>query len=245
VQLPVTGTYTIVVDVSQGRSGSYTLILSADTSGALAIDSATPMEFTRIGQNGRYTFTGEAGKTYSWALTNMTTTPGGGQVGITMIKPDGTTFVSGYNCVAFSPTAGNCDISALPVGGTYTIVVDPLGTIVTGFDAWLTKTVEGGELVVNGATATYSTAAPAQNARYTISGTTGQTLRLVFAGNTVPASTLYVFKPDGGVLASRGTGGIASGTLDLPTLPLTGTYTVIVFVDGRTTGSINVQLQTR
>jgi hypothetical protein len=30
-----------------------------------------------------------------------------------------------------------------------------------------------------------------------------------------------------------------------PTLPLTGTYTVIVFVDGRTTGGINVQLQTR
>src|SRR5439155_5475245 len=120
------------------------LNFSIDNSGVLALDAATHMDFTRIGQNGRYTFAGEAGQTYSVALTNMTTNPSGGQVGISFVKPDGTTFTSGYNCVAFSATAGNCDISALPVSGTYTVVVDPAGTIAAAsFDAWLTKTVDG------------------------------------------------------------------------------------------------------
>jgi hypothetical protein len=81
-----------------------------------------------------------------------------------------------------------------------------------------------------------------QNGRLAFAGTAGQTLALQIAGqSTVPSSrTVYytVYKPDGSMLNSFSA--TSSGTLNMPSLPNTGTY--VVFVDPVNGESISSQV---
>ncbi|WP_218623214.1 hypothetical protein, partial [Xanthomonas oryzae] len=69
-----------------------------------------------------------------------------------------------------------------------------------------------------------------QNGRLSFAGTAGQTLAVQVAGQTtVPSgrTTYYtVYAPDGTALASSGT--TSATTLNLASLPTTGTYTMFV-----------------
>ncbi|MES2353170.1 MAG: IPT/TIG domain-containing protein [Pseudomonadota bacterium] len=243
--LPMDGLYTVLVTPNTASAVNATLSLSQDFSASLTVDGpATPFSSTRAGQNGRYTFSGQAGQGYSLALPNMVTSPAGGSVNITLLKSDGTVLNNSYYCTAFSATSGTCDISPLPANGTYTIVLDPAGIITTTFDIWLTRNVNAGVLPMNGTAVTYNTTKPGQNGYYTFSGTAGQNLSVVFSGNTIPSGTLYIWKVDGTAVASRFFNGTVSGSLDIPPLPANDNYMLMIFVDGVSTGSINLTLKT-
>jgi subtilisin family serine protease len=124
--LPVSGTYTIVVDPQSTSTGSATLTLHhvpPDVSGSLPMGGAAlPVDVSTPGQNATLTFTGAAGATVTLGLTEVTigTSSCCGSL-VSVRRPDGTTLVGG----TFFGTSGKTLTMALPVGGTYRVFVDP------------------------------------------------------------------------------------------------------------------------
>lgn len=121
--LPVTGTYTILVDPVSFATGNLTLNLydvPADTTGtvtiggaAVAVSPGTP------GQNGTLTFSGTANQQVTVRMTGNTL----GNLTVKLLKPDGTQLTSTTSVLS----SFNLATQTLPTTGTYTIVVDPPG----------------------------------------------------------------------------------------------------------------------
>ena len=99
--MPVTGTYTVLVDPGGTATGSVTLQLNtfSDLSGTITIGTPLTVTTTGIGQNARYTFSGTAGQQISLTLTNSTYT-GCIALATSILKPDGTTLGSTSICGA-------------------------------------------------------------------------------------------------------------------------------------------------
>lgn len=235
--LPVTGTYTILLDPIRAGTGSMRFDLydvSADFSGTITIGgNAVTVPISVAGQNGRLTFTGTQNQRISLTVTNVVTI---GNATITILKPDGTTQASGTAGLG----GGFIDTTTLPVTGTYTVVVDPLGAntgsldvrlyAVTDFTASITPTTAGTNITVPLTT-------PGQNGLVTFSGTSGQRISMIVGAG--PLGTVTLKKPDGTTLASQSITVLAL-FMDAQTLPTTGTYTI--FVDPLNAGTGNVPL---
>ncbi len=235
--LPVTGTYTIVIDPASTYTGSMTLTLSAEQTGTITIGSAAvPITISRVGQNARYSFTGTAGQTVSLGMTSVTIP----QSNVSMYKPDGSVFIAP---TSISTSGGALDSQVLPVTGTYAILVDPSGTYTGNMTLTLYGTPDvTGTITIDGATVTPTLTVPGQRARYTFSGTAGQWVNLGLTAVTISSSAVSLLKPDGTTLVSTtiGTGG---GSLDPTTaLPTTGTYTIVVDPTGLATGNMTLTL---
>ncbi|MBL8496009.1 MAG: IPT/TIG domain-containing protein, partial [Rhodocyclaceae bacterium] len=125
--LPANGTYTLVVVPGSGTSVNATYAVSGELTGPIAIDGA-PVSFstTRIGQNGRYSFSGAVGQKLGLGISALSTTPSGGTVAVTVYAPDNVTVL--MSCGSYSATGGNCNLPALPSTGTYTVQVNPSTT---------------------------------------------------------------------------------------------------------------------
>ena len=78
------------------------------------------ISITTPGQNGRVTFTGQAGRPVSIAFSSITVPVSF----VSILKPDGTPLVANQFVNAFPRT-----ITATPTAdGVYTVVIDPQGT---------------------------------------------------------------------------------------------------------------------
>ncbi len=86
-------------------------------------------------QNGRYTFSGNAGDLLSLGVTALTTTPSGVYVNFYVYKPDGSSLWSSY---MYSPSSTSWQLPQLPTTGTYTLSVWPTGTAAASFTLQLT-----------------------------------------------------------------------------------------------------------
>jgi len=120
--LPVTGAYTIFVDPSSYLTGNMTLTLYdvVDFTGTTNIgDPALAVTITVPGQNGQVTFSGSASQQVTVRITGNTMST----ITVKLLNPDGTTLTSR------TYSASNFDLTpaTLPVTGTYTITIDPLG----------------------------------------------------------------------------------------------------------------------
>jgi YD repeat-containing protein len=122
-QLPVTGTYTIVVDPSSFNTGSMTLTLydvPADPTGSVTVGgSALSVTTTVPGQNATVTFSGTSGQQVTVHVTSNTM----GIVTVKLLKPDGATLTT----TSSGNTSFNLATQTLSVTGTYTISIDPIG----------------------------------------------------------------------------------------------------------------------
>jgi len=120
--LPVDGTYTVLVDPSNGNFGSSTVTLydvPPDASGATTVNgAAVPLTMSATGQNGRVTFAGAASQQVTVHITGNTV-PG---VTVRLVSTDGTTVLTQTS--SFSASF-NLAAVMLPAAGTYTVVVDP------------------------------------------------------------------------------------------------------------------------
>src|SRR5262249_26560209 len=125
-QLPVSGTYTIVVDPSRADTGSVTLKLYTftDVTGTTTIGGAsTTVTTTTPGQNAFVTFSGTAGQVVSVHFTGMT-----------MVCLDVGLFAPNSSVVG--SLSGQCgssfDLSnqTLPASGTYTLSLNPQGRVI-------------------------------------------------------------------------------------------------------------------
>ena len=230
--LPVTGTYTILVDPQGSNVGSVTLTLydvPADTTGSItAGGSAVTIATTVPGQNSLLTFTGNAGQRVALVLSNSTFS-GCLAVTDTIRKPDGTSLISTNLCSA----SGFVDTVALPVTGSYTILIDPRG--VTVGNQTLTLIDVPSDVVTSitpgGSPVTLTVTTAGQRGQATFSGTANQRISLKVSdlnvtGGSNNFTTISIQKPDGSTLASS-TFMNPGGFIDLQVLPVTGTYTIL------------------
>jgi hypothetical protein len=121
--LPVSGTYTILVDPSYEFTGSITMTLydtTGDVTGPITIGgSPVTINIPTPGQNGLLTFSGTAGQRVGLNMSGATIT----STTVTIKKPDGTSLAS----INIGVGGGFLETNALPVTGNYTILVDPYG----------------------------------------------------------------------------------------------------------------------
>ena len=126
--LPATGQYRILVDPQQTATGSMTLTLydvppDVTTTIAPAGPAVTVTTGPVPGQNALATFSGNQGQRIALKLSNVTIgTSSCCSARVSILKPDGSTLVF---ATPFGTTGGFVDTRALPVSGTYTILVDP------------------------------------------------------------------------------------------------------------------------
>jgi len=97
-----------------------------------------------------------------------------------------------------------------------------------------------GRLVVGGATLTPNFATAAKIALVVFDGTAGQQVSLGIGGGIV-STTTTIYNPNGTLLASGGTD-FNGGSLQVSSLPVTGTYTVLVAPAGTYTGTAPLTL---
>ena len=236
--LPASGTYAIFVNPSGTYTGNVTLTLynTADFIGTITIDGAavTTPALTVPGRRARYTFTGTAGQWVNLGLSSVTITSST----LSMLNPDGTTLVS----TTIGTAGGSLDpLTALPTTGTYTIVVDPVGTYTGSMTLTLSSALTG-SITLDGATVPLSLTRIGRTARYTFSGTSGQWVSLGLTAVTLTNTNVTLLQPNGTLLASTAVG-TAGGGLEPPsTLPTTGTYTIVVDPTGIYTGNITLKL---
>jgi len=235
--LPLTGTYTIVLDPVSTSIGTITVTVSTELTGTITPGgAAVPISISRVGQNARYTFAGTSGQTISLGVTAVTMIA----VTLSILKPDGSTLVAP---TSFGTSGGAIDSQVLPSSGTYAILIDPY----IAYTGNVTLTLYNqpdvtGTIIIDGATVTPSLTVPGQRARYTLSGTAGQWVNLGLTGVTITSSNVSIFKPDGSTLASTGIG-TAGGSLDpVSALPTTDTYTIVVDPSGLATGTMTLTL---
>jgi hypothetical protein len=124
--LSMSGTYTLLLDPNGAGVGAATVTLYTvlDVNGTIQPNGpSVPVTITTPGQNARLTFTATAGQVVT-ASTFGNTIPGNCfsyAYYLSIVKPDGSTLVSGPSC------GGSLSLGqrTLPSAGTYTIVLDP------------------------------------------------------------------------------------------------------------------------
>ncbi|MFL6138987.1 MAG: beta strand repeat-containing protein, partial [Frankiaceae bacterium] len=238
--LPVDGTYKIYVDPSSNTTGSITATLTsvpADTNGTIVVDGAAQTVTTVAGQNANLTFTGTTGQRVQIQFSNSTYASTCCNPTERVYKPDGT------QLWASSGSTALMDTTTLPADGTYKIVVDASGTTTGSITAQATSSSDVlGAIAIDGPTQTVTTVS-GQNAQLSFTATAGQRVQLQFSSSTYPSTccnpTERLYKPDGTQLwASSG----STAFMDTTTLPVSGTYKILVDPSGTTAGSISAQL---
>jgi hypothetical protein len=131
--LPLTGTYTILVDPQSTSTGSATLTLydvPPDVTGSLTVGGPSlSVGIGTPGQKARVTFAGTAGAGVTLYLTGVTigsSTCCSARVSI--VRPDGANLVA----PTFFGRNGRTTATTPPLTGTYTIVIDPEAAAVGG-----------------------------------------------------------------------------------------------------------------
>ena len=177
-------------------------------------------------------FEGIAGHRLSLRGTNGTFTPASGcDVWVSILKPDGTV-LSPAGCMEGG--GGFLDAVTTPISGTYTILVDPATTSSGNLTLKPHDFLDVVGTIAPGGTVIAATEAgkPGQNALYTFAGTSNQRVSLRGTSGTtgqILGCDIFasIVKPDGNAIAPA-TCMEGSGFIDATTLPLTGTYTVLV-----------------
>ncbi|SCL34140.1 RHS repeat-associated core domain-containing protein [Micromonospora pallida] len=239
VQLPVTGTYTVLVNPAGTKVGAITAqvydvpgdALASTTPGGAAVSVTT----TVPGQNGIVSFPATAGQRVSAQLTGGTY--GANEATVTLRRPDGSTIVQNTGC----GTSCFLDAVTLPVDGTYTILVDPKGTV-TGTITAKVNLVPADAAVTatpGGAAVSVTTTVPGQNGVVSLDATAGQRIAVQLSGGTYGANeaTVTLRRPDGTTVVQN-TGCGTSCLLEVASLPVAGTYTLLVDPKGTAIGTI-------
>jgi YD repeat-containing protein len=238
LSLPVTGTYTIVIDPNSTFTGIMSLTLHnvpPDVSGTL-VPSGPPVTIntTAPGQNANLSFAGTAGQRISLQLSDVSISSST----VSIRRANGTTLVSSN----VTPPGVFFGTLVLPATENYSVVVDPIDTATGVMTLSLAEVPEDatGTIIIGGPQVVVTIAAPGQAAQLTFTATAGQIVSLDHPG-TVPlfGSSLTISKPDGTLLQDRY--GLSWSDFIFE-IPVTGTYTINVNPSGGSTGTINFSL---
>jgi hypothetical protein len=230
--LATAGTYSILVDPTLGAYGNARVNVKQ---GALlaTTDPAAAFSTANNSETARFRFSGTAGQNISIGLSDLAYVGSSSNAAtLTVYKPDATSlgFAGSCNPIVLS---GGCRVllSNLPVTGTYAAVLtSPTGVKMTGH-ALASADVTG--TLVAGTPLAVATTRAGQAARLTFAGTAGDSFAVKLYGITSTPSgqvpNITVYKPDGLTLSGGTTISSTSAKIvDLPLLPTTGTYTVLI-----------------
>jgi YD repeat-containing protein len=230
--LPVSGTYSVLVyPGSSFGTLNFTATVSHEAAGALSPNAPLNLSLSGYGQNGRLTFQGAAAASMALQITNLTTTPTGRSLAVTIYRPDGTIYQSA------TTTRPSFDFPDQLAAGTYTVFIDPQ----YGATANLTVALVPSQSIVmsaDGNSTSVATSTSGQTAYVSFVAVAGENLGLGLADLAVSdsqtnATSTYasftVYRPDGYALMSGdclpSTGGCGVSLINLPT---SGTYGVLV-----------------
>jgi YD repeat-containing protein len=136
--------------------------------------------------------------------------------------------------------------TVLPQTGTYALTVAPTGGATSGSTAisLFNAPTLSSTIAANGTPVSLTATAPGENMILTFSGTAGQVVSLVESGGggfTNCCAILSVTAPDGvtQLYSNQFAGGAFT---DAPTLPTTGTYTILLNPEAALTGSVSFTL---
>jgi pimeloyl-ACP methyl ester carboxylesterase len=236
VGLPSTGTYTVVIDPS-GSGGSVTVQAYTPPADATATatvgGSAVTVTTTKAGQNARVTFTGTLNQRVSVKMTSTAVTAGT----VYLLKPDGTTLAS----AAIGTSGAFIDPQTLPVAGTYTVYLDPAGIATGGMTVTVSNASDVTGTIRLGKATTITTTTAGQNAKLTFSGSLNQKVSIKMTSTAITSGTMSLLKPDNSTFASAPITSTGS-YIDTQTLPVAGTYTILLDPAGTQTGAMTVNL---
>jgi RHS repeat-associated protein len=241
--LPTTGTYQIVIDPLGAGTGAVTATLSNRVTGALSLTGAgTQVALGRAGQQAELTVAAAAGQRINLGFTGATFAA---SVTATtrILEPNGSNVLApnGFPLVLLSIAAGSDYEFTASLAGNYTILFGTTDQSTGSVTVTASPELNAGALST-GAAKTVTISRPGQDARMTFAGTVGQRLSLDFTAYTfVYVPHVIVYRPDGTAL---GAGSVPSLHLDLPDLPATGTYTIVVSPSS-STGSFTALLSQR
>jgi subtilisin family serine protease len=250
--LPVSGTYTILVDPQLTDVGSATLTLydvPPDVTSTIT-PGGPPVTVTMgpvPGQNALVTFSGTQGQRISLNMSNVTIgTSSCCSARTSITNPDGSTLVY---ATPVGRNGGFIDTKVLRTTGTYTILVDPQGADLGSMTLTLYDVPSDltGTIAVGGGPVSLTLApTPGQNATLTFNGAATQrvSLRLsnVTIGNTsCCGARISIFKPDGTTVVPPILVGTFGATINA-TLPVTGVYSIGIDPQQAYVGGITLTL---
>jgi hypothetical protein len=196
--------------------GAYT-VADVVTTVRMAIGETQAISIPTATKIALVVFDGTAGQAVSFRFTGTQITSGV----ISVHKPDGTAL---FSPISISLTNGFVDTKTLPTTGTYTLVIDPDGSLTGSVTLTLYNVVDvAGSIAAGGAAVPVTITTPGQNARLTFSGTAGQRVTLRRTNSTVPNVAISILRPDGTTLAGPDFGEYLLAV----ELPATGTYTAL------------------
>lgn len=234
------GNYRIeIVPPAGPTSTNLSLTLSTDLTGTLTTNTTTSVNLSRVGQNGRYTFTGTTGQHLGLAVSALALQDSQ-WVQVSVLRSNGTVVVSPTN---IAPPTGVIDLPALPANDTYTVFLDPLHASSGTLDVTLSTDVTG-TLTINGSAQNAALTVRGQTARYSFTvATAGQNLGLGLSALALTPSTggtiMKVVNPGGADILSVSCDPSVAGSgcmLNASGLA-TGTYTVVVTPPSATTAA--------
>ena len=232
IQLPATGTYTLIGNPSGGGTGQLNVQLWSvtDTTQSITIGGSSVVSTVGTpGQINQLTFSGTAGQRV--AVNSNTTFSSCWTLQI--LKPDATQLSSSFTC----GSGMFIDPQQLPTTGTYTVVLNPSGAGTGQGTTNLYNVVDTTQsITVGGAAVVSPIGTPGQIARLTFSGTTSQRISVKSDWTGTACWTLRIMKPDATQLASTFTCG-AGIFIEPQQLPANGTYTIEIDPSGGGTGS--------
>jgi RHS repeat-associated protein len=243
--LPADGTYTIVIDPQGTDSGSVTLTLSTDVANSISVGGSTSsVTVNRAGGNARVTFSGTQGEHLGLELSNVTLgTSACCGSNVSILKSDDSLFYLGR---AVGTDGGNMNIPALPADGTYTIFIDPTISSTGSVTLTLSDDVTD-SITIDGATTTVTMSRIGQNSRVSFNGTAGQYLGLAMSNVTLGTSSsssgnVSILKNDDTLFYLGRSVGTNGGTMNIPVLPYTGSYTIFIDPATAATGAVTLTL---
>ena len=223
----VTGIYQAIVTPATGGTENTSVLYQSQPGATLTIDGPTVSTTASPVVNGLYSFTAAAGDNLELALSGLTAF----NITVSVYDPANNE-VGSTSCSSGSP-AGSCSLSlTAAVAGSYSIVVtntdEQAGLM--GYQITLTRDITG--TLVSGESQTFNLTRPGQSLRLSFNGTAGDSVAVGLSNlTTIPAGNnvdLSVLKPDGTTWISDSESGTGGGAVNLPNLPETGTYTVLV-----------------
>jgi len=243
--LPVTGTYTLLIAPQNGIIGSANVSISLFNEQTIPITPVatgtigTLITINTPGQDAQLTFSGTAGQLASVQLSNYTFSSCCG-VNVSILNPNGTTLTT----ISMYPWTLFLNPVTLPVTGTYTLVIAPQNGITGSANVALSLFSEQGGTITFGTSVPMTFITPGQDAQLTFSGTAGQlaSVQLTnYAFSSCCSVNVSILNPNGTTLVT--TSMYPWILFQNPiTLPVTGTYTLVIAPQNGITGSANVGL---
>ncbi|MEE1797665.1 polymorphic toxin-type HINT domain-containing protein [Streptomyces sp. JV176] len=237
-----TGRYTARINPVQGGTGRALATLSryADAGALGLVGPATTLPITRPGQHGIARFTGQAGQRMSLGMSAAA-----GFIAYTAVEvrgPDGKRF--GDSFIVSSGTGTEWDGPVMAVSGTYTVHMVPQSLGTGTLTVALSLPSYAGELTTTGARAPLVIDRFGQDGEATFRAESGNDLSVAITGNTFTTfSYVTVLAPSGAKVVNQEYVGSGSAVvLNLPDLPESGVYRLVVDPYQGATGSLSLTL---